>query len=101
MLLSSHSLSIFPVIAPSPHAVVHTSGDDEEPPAQKSPVSTVQLLEHPSPLSKLSSSHPDDPCLTPSPQSSEHVVAGLLLTLFDQLKLLSMAHAILHPSLDI
>ena len=46
---SSHS-SVCVFKTPSPHIVPHTSGEVREPPVHDQPGSTIQLLEHPSPL---------------------------------------------------
>ena len=55
---SSHSFWSLLLFLPSPHNIKQTSGLTGEPPCQEYPGSTAQVLEQPSPLWVLPSSHP-------------------------------------------
>lgn len=60
----------------SPQIGVQVSLLDAVPPVQVYPVSTLQTLEHPSPLTKLLSSQSLSPGLKPSPQVETQVSAA-------------------------
>lgn len=99
-LPSSHFVESVPGLTPSPQTIDQESLVVGEPPIQVYPDSTMQLLDHPSPLIVFPSSHPAEEYRLPSPHKSSHSVAGILEATVEQLKPDSSLHILDHPSFD-